>query len=119
MLQRHSLRMRLLLHSKEEMKVKYLIWLSNQCTSVREVIEAMRTQGIETDLLLVQDGVFLADKGCPHSAEIKDLKVKVHASKHHIEERGIGARLVVDVNQVEYPEIVELMMEKYDKVISL
>ena len=99
--------------------MKYLIWLSNQCTSVREVIEAMRTQGIETDLLLVQDGVFLADKGCPHSAEIKDLKVKVHASKHHIEERGIGARLVVDVNQVEYPDIVELMMEKYDKVISL
>ncbi len=99
--------------------MKYLIWLSNQCTSVREVIDAMRTQGIETDLLLVQDGVYLADKGCPHSKEIKDLKVKVHASKHHIEERGIGSRLVVDVNQVDYPEMVELMMEKYDKVISL
>ena len=99
--------------------MKYLIWLSNQCTSVREVVDAMRIQGIETDLLLVQDGVFLADKGCPHSAEIQDLKVKVHASKHHIEERGIGSRLVVDVNQVEYPEMVELMMEKYDKIISL
>lgn len=99
--------------------MKYLIWLSNQCTSVKELVDAMRTQGIETDLLLVQDGVYLADKGCPHSAEIKELKVKVHASKHHIEERGIGARLVVDVNQVEYPEMVELLMEKYDKVISL
>ena len=99
--------------------MKYLIWLSNQCTSVREVIEAMKTRGIETDLLLVQDGVYLADKGCPHSDEIKDLKVKVHASKHHIEERGIGSRLVVDVKQVEYPEMVELLMEKYDKVISL
>jgi sulfur relay protein TusB/DsrH len=101
------------------MKVKYLIWLSNQCTNVKEIVDAMRTQGIETDLLLVQDGVYLADKGCPHSDEIKDLKVKVHASKHHIEERGIGSRLVVDVNQVEYPEMVELLMEKYDKVISL
>jgi sulfur relay protein TusB/DsrH len=101
------------------MKVKYLIWLSNQCTDVHEVVNAMRTQDIETDLLLVQDGVYLIDKGCPHSAEIKDLKVKVHASKHHIEERGIGSRLVVDANQVEYPEMVELIMEEYDKVISL
>ena len=99
--------------------MKYIIWLSNQCTSVKEVIRAMRTKGIETDLLLVQDGVYLADRGCPHSAEIKDLKVKVHASKRHIEERGIGSRLVVDVNQVEYPEMVELLMEEYDKVISL
>ena len=99
--------------------MKYLIWLSNQCTSVKEVVDAMRTQGIETDLLLVQDGVYLADKGCPHSAQIKDLKVKVHASKHHIEERGIGSRLVVDVKQLDYPEMVELLMEKYQKVISL
>lgn len=99
--------------------MKYLIWLSNQCTDVKEVITSLRTQGVETDLLLVQDGVYLADKGCQHSAELKELKVKVHASKHHIEERGIGSRLIVDVNQVGYPEMVELMMEEYDKVITL
>ncbi|MHA3963156.1 MAG: sulfurtransferase complex subunit TusB [Candidatus Thorarchaeota archaeon SMTZ1-45] len=99
--------------------MRYLIWLSNQCTSVREIIEVMKTQGIETDLLLVQDGVYLVDKGCPHTAEIQDLKVKVHALKQHIEERGISARLVVDVDQIEYPELVDLLMEKYDKVISL
>ncbi len=99
--------------------MKYLIWLSNQCTSVREVVDALRTQDIETDLLLVQDGVYLADKGCPHAIELSDLEIKVHASKHHIEERGIGNRLVVDVNQIEYPEMVDLLMEKYDKIISL
>lgn len=97
----------------------YLIWVSNQCTSVEEIVSALKTKGIETDLLLVQDGVYLADKGCPHAIELADLDVKVHASKHHIEERGIGGRLVVDVNQVEYPDMVELLMEKYDKVISL
>ena len=98
--------------------MKYLIWLSNQCTSVREVVEALKTQGIDTDLLLVQDGVYLADKGCPHSAEIENLEVKIHAAKHHIEERGISARLVGEVHQVDYPEIVDLLMETYDKVIS-
>ncbi|MFW9975244.1 MAG: DsrH/TusB family sulfur metabolism protein [Candidatus Thorarchaeota archaeon] len=99
--------------------MKYLIWLSNQCNSVKEVVESLRIQGIETDLLLVQDGVYLADRGCPHANELIDLKIKVHASKHHIEERGIDGRLVVDVARVDFPEIVELLMKKYDKVISL
>lgn len=99
--------------------MKYPIWLSNQCTSIKEVVDALRTQGIETDFLLVQDGVYLADKGCPYASEITDLKIKVHASKHHIEERGIDGRLVIEVNQIEYPEIVDLLMEKYNKIISL
>jgi len=99
--------------------MKYLIWLSNQCASVKEIVQALRTQNIETDLLLVQDGVYLADKGCPHAIELSELNVKVHASKHHIEERGIGARLVVDVNQVEYPEMIDILMEEYDKIITL
>ncbi len=99
--------------------MKYLIWLSNQCTSVSEVVSALRTLSVETDLLLVQDGVFLADKGCPHASEITDLKVKVHASRQHIEERGIGERLVGSVIQLDYPEMVDLLMEKYDIIISL
>ena len=99
--------------------MKYLIWLSDVCASIKEVIEALKTQDVETDLLLVQDGVYLVDKGCPQATEISDLPVKVHALKQHIEERGIGERLVVDVNQVEYPEMIGLMMEEYDKIITL
>ncbi len=99
--------------------MKYIIWLSNHCTSIKEIVNALKSQGIEIDLLLVQDGVYFADKGCPYSAEIEELKVTVHASKHHIEERGIGSRLVADVHQVDYPEIVDILMEKYDKIISL
>ena len=69
--------------------------------------------------MLVQDGVFMADRGCPHSDELKTLKVKVYASKKHVEERGLGDRLVVDVDLVDYSQIVDLMMDEYDKVISL
>ncbi len=61
----------------------------------------------------------MADKGCPHSDELKTLKVKVYASKKHVEERGLGDRLVVDVDLVDYSRIVDLMMDEYDKVISL
>ncbi|MFW9810717.1 MAG: sulfurtransferase complex subunit TusB [Candidatus Thorarchaeota archaeon] len=99
--------------------MKYLIWISNQCTSVIEIVNALKTQDVETDLLLVQDGVYMADKGCPQAIEISDLSVKIHALRQHIEERGIGERLVVDVNQVEYPEMVDILMEEYHKIISL
>jgi sulfur relay protein TusB/DsrH len=98
-------------------KLKALIWLSSNCTSLEEIIQALKSQGQEAAILLVQDGVFMADKGCPHSDELKTLKVKVYASKKHVEERGLGDRLVVDL--VDYSRIVDLMMDEYDKVISL
>ena len=99
--------------------MKALIWLSSDCSSLEEIIQALKSQGQETAILLVQDGVFMADKGCPHSDELKTLKVKVYASKKHVEERGLSDRLVVDVDLVDYSRIVDLMMDEYDKVISL
>jgi sulfur relay protein TusB/DsrH len=63
---------------------------------------ALKSQGQEAAILLAQDGVFMADKGCPHSDELKTLEVKVYASKKHVEERGLGCRLVVDVDTVDY-----------------
>ena len=99
--------------------MKALIWLSSDCLSLEEIIQALKNQNQEVAILLVQDGVFMADKGCPHSDELKTLKVKVYASKKHVEERGLGDRLVVDVDLVDYSRIVDLMMDEYDKVISL
>ena len=99
--------------------MKFLIWLSGECGSLDEVVSALKKKGNDVGILLVQDGVFLADKGCPHSKELLDLKIPVFASKLHLEERGISDRMVVDANIVEYPEMVELMMEKYDKIISM
>ena len=99
--------------------MKALIWLSSDCSSLEEIIQALKNQDQEVAILLVQDGVFMADKGCPYSDELKTLKAKVYASKKHVEERGLGDRLVVDVDLVDYSRIVDLMMDEYDKVISL
>ncbi len=99
--------------------MKFLIWLSGDCSNVDEVVSAIRTGDNEVAILLVQDGVFLADKGCEHSKNLADLNVPVFASKNHVEERGIGKRLVVDAKLVDYPEIVDLVMEQYDKVVSV
>ncbi len=99
--------------------MKFLIWLSGECSSLHEIITALQKKGNEVGVLLVQDGVFLTDKGCPHSKEIIDLQVPVFVSKMHLEERGIVDRMVVDVKVIEYPEMVDLMMEQYDKIISM
>ena len=98
--------------------MKYLLWLSQDCMSIKEVATALKTQGVEVDILLLQDGVFMADKGCRYADELKEVG-KIHALGAHIEERGISNRLVADVNSVDYDQVVDLIMEKYDKVISL
>lgn len=99
--------------------MKYLIWLSNNYTSVREIVSSLRSYDVEVELLLIQDGVYLADKGCSASNELKELKLNIHALKHHVEERGITERLAFDVNLIDYPEVINILMEKADKVISL
>ncbi len=99
--------------------MKLLIWLSSDCTSLNEVISAIQTQGNDVGVLLVQDGVFLTDKGCPHAQELIDLKVPIFAMKAHIEERGIKDRMIGDAKIVEYPDVIDLMMEQYDKIISM
>jgi len=99
--------------------MKYLIWLSNDCTSVKEIVNGLKAQNIETDILLVQDGAFFADKGNAHSAGLKGLGSKIHVIKHHVEERGLLGRLAFDVNLVDYPDVVDIMMEQCDKIITL
>ncbi len=98
--------------------MKYLIWLSHECETLREITESLKKANQEIALLLVQDGTYLLDKGCPHSAELKDLAVKVYALKDHIEERGISDRLVIPAELVDYSGMVDLIMEQYDKVIT-
>ncbi|RDE15309.1 MAG: sulfurtransferase complex subunit TusB [Candidatus Thorarchaeota archaeon] len=99
--------------------MKYMILLSNECMSIKEVVTGLKSRNIEVELLLLQDGVYLVDKGNPESKELKELGLKVHALKHHVVERGIASRLAVDVDLVDYPSVVDLLMEKSDKVISL
>ena len=99
--------------------MKYLIWLANDCSSVKEIITGLKGQGIESEILLVQDGVFFADKGNPHAATLKELGSKMHAIKHHAEERGLLNRFAFDVNLVDYNDAIDIMMEQTDKIISL
>ena len=99
--------------------MKYLIWLANDCTSVNDIVSSLKGQGIETEILLVQDGVFFVDKGNPHAAILKDTGSKIHAIKHHVEERGLLNRLACDVNLIEYSDAIDIMMEKSEKIISL
>jgi sulfur relay protein TusB/DsrH len=93
--------------------------MSSECRSVEEIINALKAEGHEIALLLVQDGVFLADRGCEHSSDVVDLNVRMFVSDHHAEERGIKSRMVGDVSLVNYDEIVDLIMEKYDRVVSV
>ena len=99
--------------------VKVLIWLSGECASLIEVVEGIKKSGNETGLLLVQDGVFQADKGNPGSKTVVKLGVPLYAVRPHVEERGLGGRLISGVSLVDYLDMVDLVMDKYEKIISL
>lgn len=101
------------------MEMKFLLFLSAQCTSLSETVSALKSNGHEIGVLLIQDGVYLIDKGCPESGELQALDVRIYASKHHVEERGIGDRLVTEAKLVDYPAMVDLTMEEYDRIISM
>jgi len=84
-----------------------------------EIVGALKKGGHEVGLLLVQDGTYLADRGCSESKKLNQLGATIYATKHHVEERGISNRLVVEVELLDYGKAVDVIMEKYDKVISL
>ena len=90
--------------------MKFLIWLSADCTNLDEIVGALRKKSNDVGVLLVQDGVVLADKGCEHNKMVVDLKVPIFVSKPHVEERGIESRLVADVKLVDYSDMVDLML---------
>ncbi|MFQ5833422.1 MAG: DsrH/TusB family sulfur relay protein [Candidatus Thorarchaeota archaeon] len=99
--------------------MKFLLWISSDCHNLTEIAGALKAGGHDLGLLLVQDGVYLADKGCPESETLLRLGAPIHATRNHVEERGIEARLVVDVEPISYEDAVDLIMEQYDRVISL
>lgn len=99
--------------------MKYLIWLANNGVNIKEIAKGLQGKDIEVEVLLLQDGVYLADRGCRESSGLKELGLKVYALRHHVEERGITGRLVLNVDLVDYSIVVDLLMEKCDKIISL
>ncbi len=99
--------------------MKFLLWISSDCHNLTEIAGALKTGGHGLGLLLVQDGVYLADMGCPESETLLDLGVPIHATRNHVEERGIEDRLVIEVELISYDDAVDLIMEQYDRIISL
>ena len=99
--------------------MKFLLWLSSECASLGEIVSALKKKNHEVGVLLLQNGVFLADKGCEHSAELEALGVSMYAVKKHIEERGIENRLIGGIDEIDHYGMVDLVMEKYDRVVSV
>jgi sulfur relay protein TusB/DsrH len=99
--------------------MKYLIWIYNKSNNFEEVVKALKGQSVDVDVILLQDGVYLVDKGSPSSKTLRGLGVGIHALENHVEERGISNRLIAGVNLINYDQMLDLMMEKADKVITI
>jgi sulfur relay protein TusB/DsrH len=99
--------------------MKYLLWLTSRCGHLAEIVNALRKDNHEIGILLAQDGVFLLDQGCEESSLLKELGTKIYAISDHAEERGLKDRLVVEPTFVDFAKAVDLMMEQYERIISI
>lgn len=96
-----------------------MITLTDDCVGLSELIASLARRDHETSVLLLEDAVFLADVGKQGDCSLTELETAVYACRQHLDERGIAERLAIDVEIVDYPEIIDLIMERHDRVISL
>ena len=99
--------------------MKFLLWLTSNCGHLTEIVNALKKDNHEIGILLVQDGVFLLDQGCQEANLLKGLGVKIYAISEHTEERGLKDRLVVEPTFVDFPAAVNIIMEEYERIVSL
>lgn len=96
-----------------------MITLTDDCVGLSELVDSLARRNHEASVLLLEDAVFLADVGKQGACSLKDFETAVYACSQHLNERGITDRLAIDVEVVDYPEIIDLIMERHDRVISL
>jgi sulfur relay protein TusB/DsrH len=99
--------------------MKFLIVLSNDCVGALELIETLLKRNHEIGVLLLEDAVFLADKGKADECSLGELDISRYISQKHLAERGLADRLALSAEIVDYPTMVDLLMEQYDRIISL
>ncbi|MGV9169399.1 MAG: DsrH/TusB family sulfur metabolism protein [Promethearchaeia archaeon] len=99
--------------------MKFLIVLTNDCVGVFELVKSLQERNHGAAILLLEDAVFFADKGKANECALDDLNVDVYISQKHLKERGLTERLALNPEIVDYPKIVDLLMEEYDRIISL
>jgi len=68
-------------------------------------------------LVLYGDGVYSLVNGSQAAAELAGIPVKIYAVAGDAEERGLSGRLIPQAELIDYPKIVELIMES-DRTIT-
>ncbi len=62
-------------------------------------------------LLLYGDGVYNLVNGSQAAAELTNIPAKIYAIADDIANRGLAGRIIPQAQQVDYPQVVELIME--------
>lgn len=80
------------------------------CTNCLKTLDyPVTTRSSQDSLLLLEDGVYLADRA--NGELIKSLPTKLYAIDADVEARGLLERLLPDVTLVSYTDFVRLVTE--------
>jgi sulfur relay protein TusB/DsrH len=88
--------------------MKLTVINANDMNALKQVL------GLETDVLLLQDGVYLLNKAL--NINLGDRKV--HALDVDVQKRGLSDRLVDEVELIDYDGMVDLLFSS-ETVVNL
>jgi sulfur relay protein TusB/DsrH len=98
---------------------------SENAISSLELAQDLLAQGNQVGIFLIGDGIYLGKQGKTQAAVlIANLLIKgakIYASSEHLKASGISKeRLVSGIELVEdtYKDLVDFVMERYEKVVS-
>ena len=92
-----------------------MLHIVNKSPYERNALEAcLRLAQPGSALLLIEDGVYAATRGCAAEAGLKEAmaRIKVYALKPDLEARGVAGRVMDGIQLVDYGGFVELACEQ-------
>ncbi len=85
-----------------------------------ELVQHLPNRAHDAAILFVGDGVYSLVDGSANCSTLKRLipSVSLFGCKDDIESRGIEGKLTPESSVVDYDQMVELIMERYSRVVS-
>ncbi len=85
-----------------------------------KLVKAVNSSGKhEIGVILIQDGIYLALREKKQIFKLVEEGISFFATKKDVNMRGLSEKIDrTNIKLVEYSELVDLVMEKYEKIIS-
>ncbi|MFW9917555.1 MAG: sulfurtransferase complex subunit TusB [Candidatus Thorarchaeota archaeon] len=85
---------------------------------VARIVQSDTVESLTITIILIQDGVYYV-RSTPHELRSSQHSVTILALKEDVLARGLQNQLVSEIQQIDYEEMVDVLMRSNKNLISL